>query len=109
MYVGTNIFTVVDFGKVYKELYDLTIILLNLAAIFSYFNDTALVIPSLVVSFEASMNKCITRAFIRISSIDIAVFNCPNRDGGHLGFSRFLTFPLHVFCGTFFYASWTCQ
>ena len=72
MYVRTIIFT--DFGKVYKELYDLTIILINLAAIFLYFNDTAPVIRSLVVSFLASMHKCITHGFICISSIDIAVF-----------------------------------
>ena len=62
MYVRTIIFTVVDFGKVYKELYDLTIILLNLTAIFFYFNDKAPVIRLLVVSI--SMNKCITHAFI---------------------------------------------
>ena len=44
VYVRMIIFTVVDLGKVYKELYDLPIILLNLAAIFLYFNDTSPVI-----------------------------------------------------------------
>ena len=47
----------------YKELYDLAFFLLNLAAIF-YLNDTAPVIRLLVVSSDASMNKCITHAFI---------------------------------------------
>ena len=44
VYVRMIIFTVVDFGRVYKELYDLPIILLNLATIFLYLDDTAPVI-----------------------------------------------------------------